>query len=108
MLEFLTLIKNINFIFDCDVILRFQRAFEVRHKGFSRLLRIAKTAHARKPGAVSKCAEASIFYTYTEDPKCLSASEKKLFEKIEFSAIFRRCAHFVNLTSCIMPNPFHI
>ena len=28
-LEFLTLIKNINFIFDCDVILRFQRAFEV-------------------------------------------------------------------------------
>ena len=28
-LEFLTLIKNINFILDCDVILRFQRAFEV-------------------------------------------------------------------------------
>ena len=82
MLEFLTLINNINFVFDCDVILRFQRArLKIRHKGFSRLLRILKTAHARKLGVASKCAEASIFYTFTEDPKYLSASEKKLFEK---------------------------
>ena len=42
-------------------------------------------------------------------PKTQSAYllQKKLFKKkIEFSAIFRRCAHFVNLAPCIMPNPF--
>ena len=71
------------------------------------ILRISKTALAKKLGVVPKRAEASILYTFTKDPKCISASEKKLFEKIEFSAIFRS-AHFLYLAPCIMPDLFHI